>query len=413
MSIEFFFSIPEWHQRLRAGPLSSDIDGFAALLATEGYAQATARTKLRLVADLSLWLDRMGLPINALDEQQVESFLLAHEPSRKRRGDAATGRQLLDFLRRNGRIPAFCSAAIDANPFQEIEDRYERYLCSERSLCGASVSQYLPIVHAFLTDRFGTQPADLRTLAAPDANRFILRQAQGLSDSSARLVVTVLRGFLRHLHQRGDTLSDLAGAVLPVVRRRLAGVPKAITPEQVDLLLRGCDRGTVIGRRDYAILLLLARLGLRAGEVTVMTLDDLDWSAGTVTVSGKGRRREPLPLLEEVGAAVADYLRDGRPPCSTRRLFVRIDAPHRGFKTSAAVADVVRRALARARLDPTFKGSHLLRHSLATGMLRNGSSLEEIGQILRHRHPETTQIYATVDLEALRSVAPAWPGGVA
>jgi len=222
-----------------------------------------------------------------------------------------------------------------------------------------------------------------------------------------------LRSFLRFLHQRGDTAVDLAGAVLPVMHWRLSGVPKALSREQVESLLESCERNTVGGRRDYAILLLLARLGLRAGEVVAMTLDDLDWNAGVVTVRGKGQRQELLPVPHEVGEALVNYLRDGRPTCTTRHLFVRLKAPHHGFTSSVAVCNVVRRALVRAGIDPLFKGSHLLRHSLACEMLRHGASLEDIGQILRHRHPETTQIYAKVDLEALRALAPPWPGGAA
>ena len=160
-----------------------------------------------------------------------------------------------------------------------------------------------------------------------------------------------------------------------------------------------------------ATVLLLARLGLRAGEVAAMTLDDLDWDTGIVTVSGKGQRRHPLPLSREVGEALVAYLRDARPRCRTRRVFVRIHAPHAGFAGPVAITNVVHRALARAGIDPPFKGSHLLRHSLATAMLRNGASLEEIGQILRHVTPETTQIYAKTDLAALRALAPSWPGG--
>ena len=240
-----------------------------------------------------------------------------------------------------------------------------------------------------------------------------MRQSQRVSRSRAKLLVTALRSFLRHLYQRGEIPVDLASAIFSVVSWRLSGLPRSLAPEQVESILNRCDLSTTAGRRDHAILVLLARLGLRGGEVVAMTLDDLDWDAGVVSVSGKGQRREPLPLTREVGQALAAYLCDARPRCSTRRVFVRIHAPHCGFAGPAAIGDVVRRALARAGIDPPFKGSHLLRHSLATGMLRHGASLEEIGQILRHRQPETTQIYAKLDLEALRALAPAWPGGAA
>ena len=192
----------------------------------------------------------------------------------------------------------------------------------------------------------------------------------------------------------------------------LAVLPRSLQPEAVESILGGCDRSTVAGRRDYAILLLPAWLGLRGSEAAAITLDDFDWHAGTVSVFGKGQRRESLPLPCEVGEGVADYLRYGRPAgCPTRRVFVPLDAPHRGFVSAVVISYRVHRAPARAQLDPPFKGAHLLRYSLATGMLRNRATLEDIGQILRHRHPETAQIYAKLDLEALRSVAPPWPGG--
>jgi site-specific recombinase XerD len=292
-----------------------------------------------------------------------------------------------------------------------MEQAYERFLVRERGLTSATVKNYLPTVHVFLTERFGTETIELERLVAQDANQFILRHAQHLSRTRAKLLVTALRSFLRFLYQRGDIPIDLASALLPVMHWRLSGLPKSLAPEQVNSMLDSCDRSTVIGRRDYAILLLLARLGLRAGEVVALTLDDLDWDKGIVTVPGKGQRREPLPLPHEVGEALVGYLQDGRPLCNTRCLFVRISAPHRGFTGAAAICDVVRRALVRAGIDPPFKGSHMLRHSLATEMLRCGASLEDIGQILRHRHPETTQIYAKVDLEALRALAQPWPGG--
>jgi site-specific recombinase XerD len=196
-----------------------------------------------------------------------------------------------------------------------------------------------------------------------------------------------------------------------VANWRLSHLPKALVPAQVERLLACCDRYTPIGQRDYAILLLLARLGLRAGEIVNMNLDDLDWEAGEFIVRSKGDRRERLPLPKDVGVALARYLRHVRPPATTRRVFIRMKAPHCGFAGSAAICDVVRRALWRAELDPEFKGAHLLRHSLATNMLRRGASLEQIGQLLRHCHANTTQIYAKVNIETLRDIALPWPGG--
>ena len=411
MSTEYFFPALRSRQWLRVGPLAGDLDGFATWLAAEGYACPSAKGKLRLVRNLSFWLEQEGRGVEALDEQRFEAFLLTRGPRSNPRDAAATGRQLLRYLRGKGRIPvASPDPGVDC-PLGRIEGAYAHFLVDERGLSSATVVNYLPIVHAFLSERFATQEVVLERLSAQDANRFILRHSQHLSRSRTKLLATALRSFLRHLYQRGDIAVDLAGAVLPVMNWRLSGLPKSLTPEQVGSILASCDRSTVIGRRDHAILLLLARLGLRAGEAAAMTLDDLDWDNGLVTVSGKGQRREPLPLPQEAGEALVAYLRDGRPRCCTRRLFIRIRAPHRGFANGTAICNVVWRALARAGIDPPFKGSHLLRHSLATGMLRNGASLEDIGQILRHRHPETTQIYAKLDFEALRTLAPAWPGG--
>jgi integrase/recombinase XerD len=200
-------------------------------------------------------------------------------------------------------------------------------------------------------------------------------------------------------------------SALTVSNWRLSTLPKSISPEQVERILAQCDRRTPVGRRDYAILLVLARLGLRAGEVVALTVDDVDWDTGEVIVRGKGLRQERIPLPHDVGRALAAYLRAGRPRCSTRRLFVRGKAPRIGFASSAAISTIVASAIEKAKLDPPSRGAHLLRYSLATNVLRRGGSLAEVTELLRHRHPDTTALYAKVDLDALRSVAPPWPGG--
>ena len=411
MSTEFYFPSRTSQRWLRVGPLAADLDRFATGLKAQGYARPSAVSKLRLVSNLSRWLEHQDLGVEALDEPRVAEFLLSRGPRCVQRGDAATARQLLSHMRAGGRIPLAALSPQSSNPFAPIERRYERFLVNERGLSRATVENYLPIIDAFLTERFATGAVALERLSVRDVSRFIVRQSQRLSRSRAKLLVTALRSFLRHLHQRGDIPVDLASALPPVVSWRLSGVPKSLAPEQVEAILDSCDPRTAAGQRDRAIVLLLARLGLRAGEVAAMTLDDLDWDAGVVSVSGKGRRREALPLPREVGEALVAYLRDARPQCRTRRVFVRIHAPHVGFAGPVAITNVVHRALMRAGINPPFKGAHLLRHSLATAMLRHGASLEEIGQILRHAAPETTQIYAKTDFEALRALAPSWPGG--
>ncbi len=222
---------------------------------------------------------------------------------------------------------------------------------------------------------------------------------------------TVFRSFFRFLLQKGELQVDLAASVLTVADWRLSTVPKYLTPEEVERVLNACDRRMATGRRDYAILLLLARLGLRAGEVVALQLEDINWRAGEILVRGKGLLHERMPLPSDVGQALTSYLRRGRPACQTRRVFVRMRAPRRGFANPATLSGIVRRALARADLHPPSRGAHLLRHSLATSMLGSGATMRELAEILRHRAINSTEIYAKVDFQGLRSLAHPWPMG--
>ena len=239
----------------------------------------------------------------------------------------------------------------------------------------------------------------------------MIRQARRYSSGRAKLFATALRSFFRFLLQRGAIAHDLAQAVPTVPNWRLTTLPRFMKAKDVDGPLQTCDRTTAKGQRDYAILLLLARLGLRAGEVAALTLDDLDWAAGELLIRGKSARHDRLPLPHEVGEALAIYLRHGRPPSAVRQVFIRMRAPRRGFSDGQAVGTIVRRTLVQAGLNPALKGAHLLRHSLATTLLHNGASLTEIGELLRHQNIETTRMYAKVDHGALRALALPWPGG--
>jgi integrase len=268
------------------------------------------------------------------------------------------------------------------------------------------------VVRRFLSNAFGTKGLQLDRLVAKDINGFVLRQRAVLSPKRVQLATSALRSFLGFLYLRGQLAAPLAASVPTAATWRLSELPQFLEPEQVRQLLQSCDRRSPCGRRDYAALLLLARLGLRAGEVVHLCLEDINWACGEVFIRGKSSREERLPLPPDVGQALAVYLQKDRPACSCRRVFIRMKAPHVGFSTSVAVCDIVRRALGRAHLQPAGKGAHLLRHSLATQMLRGGASLTQIGQILRHQLPQTTEIYAKVDLTALRAIAQPWVGGV-
>lgn len=374
-------------QRLRVDLLASHIDGFAALLTQEGYAPATVRGKRQLVDDLSRWLKRRKLQAEDLDEQRLNLFL-TYRAGRysTRRGDAATCRQVLRFLRGLGCIP-MAPEEIDTTPLGRIEQDFARFLRAERGLKSVTVADYLRTMRNFLLQRFGQKECRLHELCLQDINRFILDRARHVRRSYAQSMVTALRSFLRFLQQRGTITADIAAAVPTVANWRLSHLPKALTTAQVERLLRCCDRDTPTGQRDYAILLLLARLGLRAGEIVAMTLDDLDWEAGEFIVRGKGDRRERLPLPQDVGAALAHYLRHVRPSCSTRRVFIRVKAPHCGFAGAAAICDVVRRALWRAELDPSSKGRTYcvtrLPRTCCTGAHRSSRSVSCCAIVMR------------------------------
>jgi site-specific recombinase XerD len=398
-------------QRVCVGPVAPYIDRFVAFLTGEGYAPQTVGTKCAWVADLSHWLARRGSSLATLNEAWVTQFH-AHRRDTQRRGDVSTGRQLLEFLRGLGVVPPPLQPRTDRSALGQLTRDYERFLSSERGLARSTVVGYLAIVRRFLTEHVGNQAVRLRDLRPQALHRFVLREARRVSRTHARTTVTALRSFLRFLRQHGAIHTDLAAALFGVAHWRWAHLPKALPPEQVERLLHSCDRRTPSGQRDYAILLLLARLGLRGGEVRALTLDDLDWERGELLVRGKGQRCERLPLPKDVGMALVHYLRHVRPACSTRHVFIRRHAPRHGLRLSA-ICCVVRRALQRAGLNPAFKGAHLLRHSLATHMLRRGASLSEIGHLLRHQQPATTQIYAKVDLDALRRIALPWMGGEA
>ena len=409
--IDHFFSQPKVLKRLQFGPLGSHIDSFAQMLIVQGYKTNTAKQKIRIVADLSRWLDQQGLPVQDLDETTLNEYLLY----KGRRGsifkiEPPTLRALHKHLHDTG-VVADPVRVDDDSKRKHIESGFAGYLAQERGLKQVTIDTYLSIAGRFLSDQFDTGYIILKDLHPNDIVRFILRNTETVSAKHAQLIVCSLRSFFRFLYQRGETAIDLSPSALTVADWRLSGLPKFLEPGKVQNLLQSCNQDCLAGQRDYVILLLLARLGLRAADVVHMTLDDINWEVGELIVRGKSDRQERLPLPQDVGEALVRYLRHGRPRCSSRRVFIRIKAPHKGFSSSVAICNIVRRALVRAKLDPAFKGSHLLRHSLATQMLREGASLAEIGEILRHQRLNTTQIYAKVDLTALRALAQPWPGG--
>lgn len=401
---------PRAVQRLHDGPLGPHIDAYAAELHAEGYAPQSAEVKIRLVADFSRWLATHRLPPAAITFDHLSSYLRSRTRHRRpRRDDRATLQRLWRLLRREGVTPE--PAVPPPTPAAQVHDSFRRYLRQERALAPATLVNYLGVVGEFLTMCYGAGPVDLAALCAADVTGFVQRRAATLRGRRVQLLTTALRAFLRFARARGLLLTDLAACVPAVANWSLSTVPRALAPGHVEGVLAACNRQTAMGRRDYAILLLLARLGLRAGEVVALTLDDLDWHAGMLTVRGKGGRASQLPLPVAVGEALAAYLQDGRPRAASRCVFLRGRAPAVSFKGSQAIDSVVRHALTRAGIETPRQGAHQFRHSLACQLLRHGASLAEIGELLRHRSPQTTAIYAKVDLTALAPLALAWPGG--
>jgi len=413
MSMERYYTRPRVIKRLREGTLGMHIDGFAACLYERGYKREAAQIRLRLVADLSRWMQRRDLTFRDLDEETVDAFLCSRRRRRcrARRGYDAALRMLLEYLRGDGLTAARARQPADSERHRLLR-AFEKHLKQERGLSPGTMDYHLRDTQCFLDDLHSSGPILPSELRAHHIVHFFLSRTHDTSPGSAARVATTLRVFLRFLRQRGAVDSDLAACVPSVRRWRLMTLPKFLPQEHAELLLKHCDRRTAVGRRDFAILLLLARLGLRAGEIVTMALDDIDWETGLVVVHGKGPQTSRLPLPWDVGKALAEYLRKGRPHCSSRRVFIRSRAPLRGFSRSIAIGHIVRRALARAGLHPPCKGAHVLRHTLATQMLRRGASLTEIGQILRHRHPDTTALYAKVDLAKLQAVSQPWLGGI-
>jgi site-specific recombinase XerD len=395
------------------GPLAAHIPPFAEWASEQGYARYSIYRQVLLAACFSRWLEQGGIALRQVSSEHPMRYL-QYRARRRRiaRGDAAALRQLIDYLRRRGVIPAEKVKRRRLMPAERCVQAFEHYLRQQRALANATVVNYVPFIRKFLTDRFGDGPVRLSRLRAGDVVRFVQRQAPRLHRKRAKLMTTALRSFLQYARYCGDIALDLAAAVPAVANWSMTSIPRAISADQVRQLLASIDRRTAMGRRDYAILLLLARLGLRASEVAYLELDDIDWNTGTLSVHGKNNVRNELPVPFDVGQAIAAYLRDGRPHGTSQRVFLRAKAPIRGFRGVGGVGSIVRHSLKRAGVKAPTYGAHQFRHGLATEMLRQGASLGEISDVLGHRHPQTTMIYTKVDLEALRTLALPWPGGV-
>jgi integrase/recombinase XerD len=400
-----------------AGPLASHLGPFAASLADQQYTASVAYIKVLHALAFDRWLAKRRLLLANLGEAHIEHYQQRCRRRHQRIHTETRRREwcdvihLLQFLRAHGVCPA---ARVETTAADDLAAAYGQHLQDQQGLATATIERYRTVAWRFLHERFGRGVLDLRALRPEDVIAFVQRQTQRLQPPALKCVVNALRSFLRYAQYRGDVTITLAAAVPAVAAwATTPTLPKAISPDHAQRAIESCNLTTGVGLRDRAVLLLLARLGLRAHEIIALQLGDCDWDGGHLRVRSKCRREQLLPMPTDVGAAIAAYLQQGRPASQDRHLFLRSMAPIRGLTPgSDAVGTIVRHALQRARVDAPHRGSHQFRHALAVRMLQRGASLDEISEVLRHQSPQSTSIYARVDISALRTLAQPWPGGV-
>jgi integrase/recombinase XerD len=405
----------KWRQsltRLLSTPAGPHLSSLAEELETQGFTYWILRARLRGAAHFSDWNRRQGRAIEQLHESLLEEFK-AHlgtcrcpRPLRSFRHDdvkiLAGAGALLDYLRRRGLItppPPKKEADLPA-----LISGFCDWMQSQRGTQEKTLRQYGVVIKDAL-DALGVDPS---CYSAESIRTYILSRIKGRSRANVKEVTSVMRMFLRYLIAQGKCRAGMDDAVPTVAMWRLSALPRYLPATDVDRVIAACGRDTAVGLRDRAAILLLARLGLRAGDIVKMNLDDIDWTHASVRVSGKSRREVKLPLTQEVGEAILEYLRKGRPPVQDTRIFIRMVAPWRPLGVSS-VSALVARGIARAGVETPFRGAHVLRHSAATEILRQGATLQQVGAVLRHRYLDTTAHYAKVDVNRLRAIVLPWP----
>ncbi|WP_282811078.1 tyrosine-type recombinase/integrase [Thauera humireducens] len=395
--------------------LDTHLESYLDHLRSVEYSESSLRKKRPVITAFARWARSNEITEAVLSERHIEVFVTCSFPGQTNPARYARSalRLWLNYLRAEGWVapPVVAANAGSQSRADELLRRYAHHLRTDCGLAEKSLLVYLPFVRDFLAEQATQIEADAPdALDAPTIRRFLLKHARNRSSEYCRLLAISLRSLCRFLFLHGDAQLDLSRGVPSVRRWRQAGIPVFLTPAEVERILATPNRSSSRGRRDYAILLLLARLGLRASEIVGLELDDLHWRTGEMILHGKGRIRQRLPLLADVGEAIATYLRQDRGSCTSRRVFLREKAPCGGLTGPASIGHVVRLAFARAGIKPASRGAaHLMRHSLATRMVRHGASLSQIAEVLRHRSENSSAIYAKVSCEALRGVARPWP----
>ena len=407
--VEYFIDSEFKLRQLRSCPVGEHMDAFAERLHSVGYKRRPAQLILRGAAHLGHWASMRDIPKDRLDQSALDSFVrhlancaCRHAFRGRDRSNADGARRFVEYLQSRGIL---ASSQAEPEPLPALVEAFRDWIRHHRGVTESTVANHVPVAKEFLA-ALGTDTA------AYDAYRiraFIFSRTSRNGHSRAKSVINTIRMFLRFLAAYGYCSADLVAAVPRIAEWRLSSLPRYISAEDIERLIAVCDPESPRGSRDRAVILLLARLGLRAGDVRDLLLTDIDWSQGRLRVVGKGRCETWLPLPQDAGDAVLHYLENFRPAIDDDHVFLRVYAPLGPLPSSGPISKLVRRAIARAGVKAPSMGAHVLRHSAATEMLRQGSSLDVIGAVLRHRSIESTAHYAKVDITLLRSVAQPWP----
>jgi site-specific recombinase XerD len=411
--LESYFKLDHTLRRLRLEPTGRYMDDFATALHTKGYGIWAGQAYLRAAAHLGIWMKQKGFSVMKLDEEVIREFA-CHLPSchclGKNRGiydDAVIGAgHFLDHLRDTGMAPA--GVPLEKPPLPAIIDGFERWMRHHRGVTESTLKAYRSI----LTKLLGTVGEIPGSYNARVLRRGVELQTSRCGRSWAKLVITTVRMFLRYLVVHNLCDPALVDALPTIAHWKRASCPDYLSKEEVEKLIVVCNPATAEGARDLAVLLLLIRLGLRAGDIVQLRHADIDWEQGALQLTGKGRRQSVLPLPQDVGDAILKYVEHWRPEVRDEHVFLRVNAPFVPLASTSAVSSLVNRAARRARLSASRVGAHVLRHTAVTLMLRQGVSLQAIGRVLRHQSIDTTFLYAKVDVEMLSEIAPPWPGEV-
>lgn len=411
--IDKFFRRPRARAHVLSSPAGPYLDDLTTTVVRQGFGRWEVRQRVHGAAHFSLFSATTGVSLEGLHEDLIPAFRahlrICRCPGRLRRGRHADvgalagARALVEHLRHMAVVtsPAPVPTPPDLPP---LVRRFHTWMQQQRGLQDTTVRSYERMIGEVL-QTLGDVPGDY---TAASIRKFVIQRTEGRSRAHGKCVLTAMRHFLRFLIADGSCRPGLDGAVPTIAMWRLSALPRYLPATDVDRILAACHRSTPVGLRDRAVLLLLARLGLRAGDIRALAMGDVDWQQASVRVAGKSRTHVRLPLTQEVGDALVDYLTRGRPPAETDRVFVRMAAPWRPLGM-AAVSGLVARAIARAGVTAPCRGAHVLRHSAATEMLRQGATLDQIGAVLRHRYMDTTAHYAKVDVPRLQAIALPWP----